>query len=104
MSRNDDTIAQLRFLAENWHRFSTWTRLRITLTVLWYVKVRRPYLRFTRRLTDSHSGLLFWPAVLLLGISIALISRFPIQFNPYLVFLVTLASASFILMMGFATR
>ena len=104
MSRNNDTIEQLRFLAENWHRFSHWTRLRITLTVLWYVKVRRPYLRFTRSLSESHSGLMVWPAVLLIGVSIAFIFRFPIQVNPYLVFLMTLTGASFILMMGFAPR
>ena len=50
MSQTDETIEQLRFLAENWHRFSNWTRLQIIVTIWWFVKIQYPLHRMGKRL------------------------------------------------------
>ena len=56
MSNTDDTIEQLRFLAENWHRFSNWTRIQIIVTIWCFVRIQRPLRRMAKRLglTGSH--------------------------------------------------
>jgi hypothetical protein len=68
MSHIDDTIEQLRFLAENWHRFSYWTRIQIIVTIWWFVKVQRPLRRISKRLGlwGSHRRSTNWHLVILL--------------------------------------
>jgi hypothetical protein len=68
MSHIDDTIEQLRFLAENWHRFSYWTRIQIIVTIWWFVKVQRPLRLVSKRLGlwSSFRRSTNWHLVLLL--------------------------------------
>lgn len=101
MTRTDDTIEQLRFLAENWHRFSSWTRLQIILTVWWYVKVRRPVLRLTHRLKDHQKQFLVWLVVMLLfGLSFMALAQSVTRFQPQLALLLALMSAVFLFGLG----
>ena len=68
MTQSDDTIEQLRFLAENWHRFSHWTRIQIIVTIWWFVKIQRPLRRMAKRLLlpDSQRRSLTWLLVIIL--------------------------------------
>jgi hypothetical protein len=101
MSRNDDTIEQLRFLAENWHRFSSWTRLQILLTIWWYVKVRRPLKRMAIHVGEGQIKLLLiLVALLLLAMSFTGLSHSITRFQPHLALLLALMSAVFLFGLG----
>jgi hypothetical protein len=98
MPRTEETIEQLRFLAENWHRFSSWTRVQIIVTIWWYVKVRRPLRRLAKRLGNKTVFLLFWlPVVLLLGLSFITLSRSATPFQPHIPLALALMVAAFLL-------
>ncbi len=99
MSRIEETIEQLRFLAENWERFSTWTRIQIIVTVWWYVKVRRPFLRLIGQLrmgVDSSQAFLSWlPFLLVATLAATALSQLLGGLRPQFSILVATLSAVF---------
>jgi hypothetical protein len=99
MSHTDDTIEQLRFLAENWHRFSNWTRIQIIVTIWWFVKIQRPVRRMSKRLglAGSQKQPLAWFFVFLLfSLSFVSLAVSVTRADPQLSVFLALISAGFL--------
>jgi hypothetical protein len=100
MTRSDDTIEQLRFLAENWHRFSHWTRIQIIVTIWWFVKIQRPLRRMAKRhglQSGSQRRSLAWLLVIsLFCLSFIGLAATFTQVDPQLSLLLALLSAGFL--------